>query len=67
MTGIATQATPPRKSFSKSATAPAAQDQPKKKTAKPGSSIKLQIDFPGGVRLGLEKWPFWKPSTAQDR
>jgi molybdate transport system regulatory protein len=49
---IALEATPPRKPSK--ASSPGV-ERPKKKTAKAGSSIKLQIDFPGGVRLGPGK------------
>jgi molybdate transport system regulatory protein len=50
---IALEATPHRKPSTASSTGSA--EKPKKKTAKAGSSIKLQIDFPGGVRLGPGK------------
>jgi molybdate transport system regulatory protein len=50
------EATPPRKTSGSSVRSLAAADkQPKKKPAKKGSTIKLQIDFPGGVRLGPGK------------
>ncbi len=50
------EATPPRKAAGSSARGSAVADkQPKTKTARKGSTIKLQIDFPGGVRLGPGK------------
>jgi molybdate transport system regulatory protein len=48
-------ATPTRKSAAAATANTASDGKPKKKTAKAGSSIKLQIDFPGGVRLGPGK------------
>lgn len=55
MSELTIAATPNRKSAA-AATANAASDsKPKRKSAKAGSSIKLQIDFPGGVRLGPGK------------
>jgi molybdate transport system regulatory protein len=52
---IAISATPPRKAIGASADHKELEGKPKKKSAKSGSSIKLQIDFPGGVRLGPGK------------
>lgn len=55
MHDIAHIATPPKKASRENAARSDAADDAKRKIAKRGSSIKLQIDFPGGVRLGPGK------------
>lgn len=54
MPETAVEATPPRKQSSTPSASSGSADS-KRKTTKAGSSIKLQIDFPGGVRLGPGK------------
>jgi molybdate transport system regulatory protein len=50
------EAAPPRKAANATGRRGGPTDKaPKKKPARKGSSIKLQIDFPGGVRLGPGK------------
>lgn len=54
MSEISPQATSPRRSAAPGGSADRA-EKPARKSAKGGSSIKLQIDFPSGVRLGPGK------------
>ncbi len=55
MQDIAQVAMPPKKTTREMTGRADAADDVKRKSAKKGSSIKLQIDFPGGVRLGPGK------------
>lgn len=55
MQDIAQVAAPPKKQSRETTARSDTADDVKRKPAKKGSSIKLQIDFPGGVRLGPGK------------